>query len=381
LLLLICAGLFVRTLENLQRQDLGFNRQNLLLFHLDPTQDGYKGTLILHLYNELLQRLGAVTGVRSATLSRATLVAGWVSTGAISVENYKPKQGQEMGSIWWNTVGPGFFETMGIPLLLGRGIESRDTPNSPWVAVVNRALAQQFFGDVSPLGYRFNFGEAPNPNEAYSIVGVVGNAKYGRVREEAPPTVYIPYAQLPTSDTPGAMNFEIRTTGNPLKLVGTMVRVIHDFDRNLTPSDVQTQVQEIDESLVQERLFAKLTSFFSVLALSLACLGLYGTLAYAATRRTNEIGIRMALGGERRAILTMLMQETLAMAVAGVAVGIAMALAATRLVSNMLFGLKPTDLLTLVLATAVMLAAAAFAGYLPARRASQVDPMVALRYE
>jgi len=177
------------------------------------------------------------------------------------------------------------------------------------------------------------------------------------------------------------MNFEIRTTGHPLKLVGTMVRVIHDFDRNLTPSDVQTQAQEIDQSLVQERLFAKLTSFFSVLALSLACLGLYGTLAYAVTRRTNEIGIRMALGGERGSILTMLMQETLAMVVAGVAAGIPMALAATRLVASMLFGLKPTDLLTLVLATAVMLTAATLAGYLPARRASQVDPMVGLRYE
>jgi len=161
LLLLICAGLFVRTLENLQRQDLGFNRQNLLLFHLDPTQDGYKGALILHLYSELLQRLGAVPGVRSATLSRATLVAGSVSTEAISFENYKPKRGQEMGSIWWNTVGPGFFETMGIPLLLGRGIESRDTPNSPWVAVVNRALAQKFFGHISPLGYRFKFRRGP----------------------------------------------------------------------------------------------------------------------------------------------------------------------------------------------------------------------------
>jgi len=208
---------------------------------------------------------------------------------------------------------------------------------------------------------------------------VVGDAKYSDLRKEPPPTVYVPYAQ--DLDFPGAMNFEVRTAGDPKNWIGSVRQTVQGLDKSLPLFDINTETEQIEQATFQERLFARLLSFFGLLALVLACVGLYGVMAYGVARRTNEIGLRMALGAERQNVLWMLLRETLWLMAGGIGIGLPLALAACRLVSSMLFGLKPADPLTIATAILILVAVAALAGYLPARRASRVDPMVALRYE
>jgi predicted permease len=381
LLLLVGAGLFVRTLQNLETLNVGFDRYNILLFGIDPTQNGYKGERLASFYQELQRRLEALPGVRPASVSGHTLIGGGVSIGGFSVQGYAPKRTEidrdGLGEVYFNSVGPRFFETMGIPLVLGRTIGPEDTSVAPKVAVINETLAHRYFVDSNPIGRRFG-GDAKTSGDI-EIVGVVGDAKYADLRREVPPTVYFPYLQQ--QDRLGPMHFEVRTVGNPMDMVTSVRRVVQSLDKNLPLMEVKTQTEQIDQTLFQERLFAKLSSFFGLLALVLACVGLYGIMSYAVARRTNEIGIRMALGAERHNILGMVMRETLIMVALGVAIGIPAALAATRVISSMLFDLKPTDPLTIAVSASAMIAVAAFAGYVPARRASRVDPMVALRYE
>jgi predicted permease len=276
-----------------------------------------------------------------------------------------------------NYVGPRFFETVGIPLLLGRTLNAGDAAKSPKVAAINGTLAHRYLGNASPIGRRFGFDEKSSSDIA--IVGVVGDAKYSDLRKEPPPTVYVPYAQ--DLDFPGAMNFEVRTTGDPKNWIGSVRQAVLGLDKSLPLFDINTETEQIEQATFQERLFARLTTFFGLLALLLACVGLYGVMAYAVARRTNEIGLRMALGAEREHALWMVLRETLWLMAGGVCIGLPLALAASRLVSSMLFDLKPTDPVTMSTATLILVAVAALAGYLPARRASLVDPMVALRYE
>jgi predicted permease len=276
----------------------------------------------------------------------------------------------------WNNVRPSFFETMGIRLLLGRGVEWRDTASSPKVAVVNEAFANHLLDGQDPLGHRFNFDRFDG---VYEIVGLVQDAKYAKLRNAPRPTVYLPYSQMPVplSD----IHFEVRAAADPLSLVPSVRRVVRELDSNLPLSEVKTQTEQIAETLVQERLFALISSFFGALAVLLACIGLYGLMAYIVTRQTAEIGIRRALGAERVDIFAMVMRKVLVLVALGVCAGVPAALAATRLISSYLFGLKPTDPLTIFLCSLLMLAIATLAGYLPARRAASVDPLVALRYE
>ncbi|HEY6291545.1 MAG TPA: ABC transporter permease [Terriglobia bacterium] len=379
LLLLVGAGLFVRTLENLEEADLGFDRRNVLLFGVDATEGGYKDERLLSFYQELQQGLEGLAGVRSAASSGSTLIGGGVSIDGLSIEGRPaPRPDDASTAVYFNDVGPRFFETMGIPLILGRTIGPQDTSAAPKVAVINEMLAHKFFAGSSPVGHRFGMGDSKSSSEI-EIVGVVANAKYDDVRKEVPPTVYVPYAQHPGSLR--EMHFEIRTAGDPSQMVPAVRRVLRDLDQNLPLSDVKTQVEQINQTIFQESLFAKLSSFFGLLALTLTSVGLYGILAYAVARRTNEIGIRMALGAERAAILWMVSRESMTLAGIGIIVGAPAALAASRLVASMLYGLKPTDPLTIASAAAVLAAVALLAGYLPARRASRLDPMVALRYE
>jgi len=374
LLLVIGAGLFVRTLQNLQNQTLGFNQHQLLLFAVDPTKNGNEGPGLIDFYGRLLERLQALPGAANATMSMATLLSGVQSHWPVAMEGRKAEPGEDLGADR-NFVGPSFFETMGIRLLLGRGIEWRDTTNSK-VAVVNEAFANHFFDGQSPLGYRFRFERY---DKVYEIVGLVQDAKYASLRNAPRPTIYLPLSQV--SFGLGGIHFEVRAAGDPLSLVPSVRRVVRDLDSNLPISEVKTQTEQIDETLVQERLFARLSSFFGALAVLLACIGLYGLMAYIVTRQTGEIGIRRALGAARLDIFAMVMRKVLVMVVLGVCIGVPAALAATRLISSYLFGLKATDPLTIFLCSLLMLAIATLAGYLPARRAASVDPLVALRYE
>jgi predicted permease len=379
LLLLVGAGLFVRTLRNLENEDIGFDRSNLLLFTVDASRAGYPGQRTASLYGEMQRRIEAIPGVRSATLSRHALINDGRGGSDVYVQGYVPKPGErdEISNVYTHYVGPRFFETFRISLLLGRTIGDADIEGAPRIALVNRTFARHYLGGANPIGRRFGFEAAKNAE--IEIVGLVGDARYGEMRDEPPPTVYFPYAQH--LDILQFMTFEVRTAGDPRNFIPSVRQVVQNLDKNVPLRDVITQTQQIDQATFQERLFARLSSFFALLALVLACVGLCGMMSYAVARRTNEIGIRMALGAERAKILRMVLREGMALAGLGIIIGVPAALAASRLITNILYGLKPTDPLTIASATAVLAAVAFLAGYLPAQRASRVDPMVALRYE
>jgi predicted permease len=379
LLLLVGAGLFVRTLMNLEHVNAGFNQQNLLLFGIDPTQDGYQGQRLADFYLEFTRRLEVLPGVRSVSMSNHTLVGGGMSEQDFHIPGYAPKPGQkpDEAEAFVNWVGPKFFETMGIPLLLGRTIGERDTAGAPKVVVVNKEFAREFLRGDNPVGLRFGFGDPKEPTDI-EIIGMVADSKFSDLHRDVPPTIYVPCFQ---SKRLGGIHFEVRTAGEPRQMAASVRRAAQGMDPNLALYDVKSQMEQIDQSLFQERLFARLTGFFGLLAALLACIGVYGIMAFAASRRTREIGIRMALGAGRGEIMEMVLRETLLLVAIGVAAGIGVALEASRLVSTFLFGLKPNDPMTIVIAAVLMVAAAALAGHVPARRASRVQPMVALRYE
>jgi predicted permease len=381
LVLLVGAGLFVRTLANLENENIGFNRSNLVLFGVDPTQQGYKGERLARFYEELQGRLKAVPGVRSVSLSMHPLLKGEVSIWGLKLEGYTPPPrpgGVKDNSldVHVNKVGPDFFRTIGIPVLLGRPIGPEDNATSPMVALVNQAFAHKYLEGQSPVGHRAGWDGERGKME---IVGVVKDTRYGQLRRDPPPTVYVPYTQYP--DYPGAMHFEVRTAGDPRNWIASMRDVVRGLDKEVPIFDAKTQTEEIDEAVFQERIFAQLTSLFGVLAVLLACLGLYGLMSYSVARKRNEIGIRMALGARRARILRGVLIEALGLVLLGLAVGVPVVLAATRLISSQLYGLRPNDALTLALATLLLAAVALLAGYIPARRATKVDPAVALRYE
>jgi predicted permease len=378
LLLVTGAGLFVRTLMNLEHENLGFDPHGVLLFRVNAKQSGYEGPRLRNLYDELLQRVRALPGVQEATVSAFALISGWCSTSSIEAEGGPSKADQNV-MVYWNVVGPDFLKTMRIRLLLGRDIGEHDTATSPQVAVVNESLARKLFGNLNPLGRKFTLGQSFNPKEARQIVGVAEDAKFTDIRAVVPLTVYFPFTQL--GDSLGAMHFEVRTAGAPALLIPSVRGAVAEVDRSLALSEVKTQNQQIDEALVQEKLIARLASFFGGLALALAAIGLYGTMTYTVSRRTNEIGIRVALGASGKQILKMVLREAFALVLIGVLLGLPVALAAGRLVANQLYGLKPSDPLTLFTAVGLLVAVASLAAYLPARRATKVDPVVALRYE
>jgi predicted permease len=285
---------------------------------------------------------------------------------------YSPDQHNSINRL---VVSPGYFDTMQMPMRTGRAIDARDDASAPKVAVINETAARKYFPNENPIGQ--HFGSRPETAGQFEVVGVLRDAKYNSVRDPAPPTMYVPYLQNPIATAV----FQVRTAGDPASTVGAIREAVRQVDANLPMMNVSTQVDEVEKRLQQERIFAQAYALFGALALLLASIGLFGLMSYSVARRTNEIGIRMALGAQRTDVLQLVMVESMALVGVGVALGIAGALAAGRVVATLLFGLAATDGATIAGATLVMVAVSAFAGYLPARRAARVDPLVALRYE
>jgi macrolide transport system ATP-binding/permease protein len=371
LLMLVAAGLFVKTLSNLQSVQLGYNREHLLLFELNARQAGHRDPEIAVFYDALRSRLEAIPGVRNVTLSHASLVSAGRQL-PITVSGTSTR-----GTRVLNT-GPGFFTTMQIPMLRGREIDGRDRQGAPPVAVIDELFARTYFHDENPVGRFITLG-GPNPRDL-EIIGVSANARYGGLKGKTPPVVYIPYTQ---SNFPPVqqMTYALRTAGDPLEYVKTARDVVHQADSRIALTNVKTQAAEIDQTINQEIAFAKLCTGFAILALVIACIGLYGTMAYTVARRTGEIGIRMALGAQRGAVVWMVLREVFILAAAGLAISVPTALWTSKFVESLLFGMKPNDPQSLILAVATLLSAALLAGYVPARRASRIDPMIALRHE
>jgi predicted permease len=387
LALLIGAGLFVRSLSKLKSTDIGFKRENVLLFSVDPQLIRYQKEQIAGLYKQMLERITTVPGVQSVSLARQGLLNGGGTQGSITVPGHastadensitQTREGSVYNAPWLCQVGPRFFETAGMTLLRGRDFGPQDHETARKVAVVNEAFARYYFGNADPLGQRFDRGK--NDGGEVEIIGVVKDAKAVSIREQTPRTFYVPFLQ-----DPGAWRettFQVRTAGNPLHLVAEIRRAVQGVDPNLPLFRVRTLEAQVDESLGQERLVATLASLFGALALLLACAGLYGVLSYSVSQRTHEIGIRLALGAPPGRVLWMVLRETYALVLAGIVIGAAASFAAGRLIASMLFGLTPTDPVTALLAVILMIGVASLAGWLPARRAARVAPLVALRHE
>ena len=373
LLMLVAAGLFVRTLSNLQSVDIGFSRENVLLFHLEASKAGHHSPEIAGFYGELRQRFGEIPGVRAASLSDESMVDGSWSIGIRVQGAQRDPQTRAM------SVGPAFFEAMQIPIVAGRGIEERDRPGSPQVAVVSERFAKVNFGDRNPLGQRLIIEKGKTVARDMEIVGVSRDTHYGGLKQQIPPVVFFPYDQ--GYPPPDDVVFELRTAGDPLAYVNAVREVVRRADARVPVADIRTQAAEIDRSINEERTLARLCLVFALVALTIASVGLYGTVAYNVARRTSELGIRMALGAQRRRLVWLVLREVLLLAGIGIAVSVPAALVASKLVESFLFGMKRNDPWALATAVATLLAAALMAAYLPARKASSIDPMVALRNE
>lgn len=372
LLLVIGAGLFVRTLDNLRHVNVGFNPTNLIMFNLRPQLNGYDDARITNLFHDIHDRIAALPGVRSVALTRTMLLAGSTSSSSVWAEGHAGEKPAEP-DMYVMTVSPDYFATMGIPVLSGRGFTDRDTATAPKVVVINETAARTLFPRENAIGRHVGF--SLEQKDSLEIVGVIRDTKYDSIRDAAPPTMYSCWEQQPK---PGAMSFVIRTVSDPNSLSESVRAAVRQADSTLPIINFTTQADQLEQRFVQERLFAMAYSLFGALALLLACIGLFGLMSYNVARRTSEIGIRMALGAQRLTVIRMVLGESLFLVGLGVAFGLASTMAAGRLVKAVLFGLAPTDPITITSAMALVLLVSAFAGYLPARRASLVDPMVAL---
>ncbi len=376
LLLLIGAGLFLRSLSNLRELDPGFKTQNLLTFSVDPPSSGYKGDQTKAFYKRLQDGLQALPGVESASLAIMAVLEGneWDST--VTVESYVAKPGEYVGP-HMNFVAPDYFKTMQIPLLLGRDFRESDEKGAPKVAIINERFAKEYFGGVDAIGKRLGMGGDPGTKIDMTVVGVVKDSKYEGMREEMPLELILPQRQ--TFDL--GMNAYVRTARDPGAMFGAIRKLVSDIDTNLPVSDMKTLEHQLDNSLLTERLVASLSVAFGILATLLAAIGLYGVMAYSVAQRTREIGIRMALGAPSSNVFWMVIKESLMLLGIGVAAGLLLSYAMTGYVKSQLYGVTPNDPLTIVLATLGIAAVAIGSAYIPARRAIRIDPIRALRWE
>jgi predicted permease len=374
MILLVGAGLFLRTLVNLNAADTGFQQKGLLLFAIAPPSQRYPTSKSIEVLHQIEEKIAPLPGVGSVTLSAEPLLAQTASNDGFFPDG-QPKKSDHKQSTMLNSVGQTFFSTMGIPLLNGRSFDFRDTPTAPKVAIINQALARKEFAGMDPVGKTFKTEE----EDRYEIIGVSADAKYADLRGDPPPTFYVLYRQQKDADH--GMTFEVRTKSDPGSVVGEIRSAVQSVDKDLPLIDVRTQMQQIDATIGPERSFATVTTGFGILALILASIGVYGIMACTVSRRVNEIGIRMALGAPARQVLLMVLRETSWLAVIGIGAGLGAALLLTQFFRSMLYGLKPTDPSTLASATLLLFAIAMLAGWGPARRASLIQPMEALRHE
>jgi predicted permease len=375
LVLLAGAALFLRTLTNLHNQSLGVDDRKLLVFGVDASQNGYTGDRLAALYEEMIKRLGAMPGAEAASAARLRLFSGWVSNGGISIPGVEGKASMNLNT---NAVGPDFARTTGMRVIAGRDLAWADIEGKRRVAVVTEEMARYFFGDVNVVGRRYSPGNKYDPTADFEIVGVVSNARYTQVRGAYPRTAYLPFT---ARGSLRGLYMHVRAAGDPLTLAGSARGVVQGLDPALAIVELDSMANQIGESLWQERLFARLTSVFSALALTLACIGLYGTISYGVGRRRPEIAVRMALGARYGQVLWMVLRQALVLAVAGVAVGVPLSLWTGRYFSSLLFGLSPRDPVMLTITAAILVAIASLAGYLPARRAALLNPALALKQD
>jgi putative ABC transport system permease protein len=382
LVLVMAAGLMLSTFWKLTSLDPGFDQGHVLLVAVDLRNANYPQERRAAGYQQMLDRLRAIPGVRSASRSEMTPIGGGVWDSELIIDGYTARSARDV-TVNFNQVSPGYFETLGTPLLAGRDFNPYDTPQSPTVAIVYETFVKRYFAGANPLGRTFRYNNGPAVLPPIEIVGVVKDAKYASLREDIPPTAY----RAASQDRPGMAgpspftNFELRTAiGAPADLIPAVKSAMEEVNRDIT-LQFGTLATQVTESLTRERLLATLSGFFGALALLLATIGLYGVMSYNVARRRNEIGIRMALGAEQSRVLKMVLREVAILIGIGLAIGIAGALATTRFVASFLFGIKSNDAGTLSLAAAVLALVAALAGYIPARRASRLDPMAALREE
>jgi len=367
--LLVGAGLLLQTLQNLQHADLGYVKERLFLVRVDVQMAGYEEQRRLAVFQRLLERVRAEPGVQAASYSKSGLFLGSRSSGHVKVEGYTPEGGDGVRSVW-DHAGPDYFSTLGIPLLLGREITERDRPSSNKVCVINEAFAKRFFADRNPLGMHV---------DRYEIVGVARDSRNRSLRDEVEARFYIPAAQA--TDVPRFITFVVRTVAEPSSVLAAVRQTILSEDRNLPITAASTLTELVNRQMVQDRLLARLSTAFGVVGLFLAAIGLYGVVSYGVARRTNEIGIRKALGAPHSAVMAMILRETGLLLAVGLVSGLALCAAGMRFITSRLYGLAPTDPVALGVAITVLTGVALIAGWLPAYRASRVDPLVALRCE
>jgi predicted permease len=385
LLLLIGAGLFIRTLDNLLKVDVGFKTARLISFTVDPSLNGYAAGRVREFSRTLLERLRTTPGVSAAGLATMRLLEGNQWSSSVTIEGYQRK-GDESTGTWCNAISPGYFEAMGIPILMGRDFADRDAltvapepdVEAFRVAIVNQSFARKYFGDQgNPIGKRIGFGDNPNTPTPIEIIGVVADSKYTDVRDDVQRQAFFPYLE---SRSPGGFTVYARTTQSPDAMFATIRQLVQRIDPNLPVFATRTLDRQIDQSLRRERLVATMSAAFGGLATLLAVVGLYGVMSYTVARRTREIGLRMALGAQPGAIVWMIVREVLVIAGAGIAVAVPASWWLGRLVATQLYGVVPTDPIAIGGAVLLLTVVAVIAGLVPSLRAARIDPTRALRF-
>jgi predicted permease len=371
--ILMSAGLLVRTLQNLRHIDIGLTPERLLVIDIDPKSAGYTKQTYASICDRLLRRIAALPGINSATFSQNGLFTGRDSTSDLRAEGRTARGGRDQ--VFYDTVGPRYFATLGIPLVMGRDFSERDRAGTERVIIVNEEFAKSWPPGLNPIGHRVIQGAY-----SFKVIAVARDVRDHDLRGEVKPYCYMPYFQFHESD-PFSMRFMVRTAAAPERVAGMIRQAVAAEDKTLPIVSVATASDLIDRTIVQERLIATLSGGFAVLALSLVGVGLYGVVAYRVVRRTAEIGIRMALGAQRGTVMRMVLGESLMLVFLGTAVGLPIAVAACQELESLLFGLSPADVTTTAVSVILIIGVGLFAGWIPARRASRIDPMRALKYE